>query len=92
MTLALKQGFGRLIRRTTDQGVVAILDERLTSKGYGRQARQDLPPARFSRSFSDVHQFYRRALDSQADFVLNVWALTGEHAAASARWRWQLLR
>lgn len=92
MTLALKQGFGRLIRRTTDQGVVAILDERLTSKGYGRQARQDLPPARFSRNFSDVHQFYRRALDSQADFVLNVWALTGEHAAASARWRWQLLR
>ncbi|MEZ4659273.1 MAG: ATP-dependent DNA helicase [Caldilineaceae bacterium] len=92
MTLALKQGFGRLIRRTTDQGVVAILDERLTSKGYGRQARQDLPPARFSRNFSDVHQFFRHALDSQADFVLNVWALAGESAASPWRWRWQLLR
>ena len=45
MTLSLKQGFGRLIRRGTDWGVVAILDERLSSKGYGRRARRDLPAA-----------------------------------------------
>ena len=62
MTLALKQGFGRLIRRTSDLGVVAILDERLTSRQYGSQARRDLPPARFSRHFHDVHQFYRMRL------------------------------
>jgi ATP-dependent DNA helicase DinG len=74
MTLSLKQGFGRLIRRAADRGVVAILDERLTSKGYGRQARADLPPARFSRDFKDVHRFFQSALTSQAEFALNVWA------------------
>jgi ATP-dependent DNA helicase DinG len=74
MNLSLKQGFGRLIRRTTDLGVVAILDERLTSKSYGRQARNDLPPARFSREFRDVHKFFQAALSSKAEFALNVWA------------------
>lgn len=91
MTLALKQGFGRLIRRTGDRGVVAILDERLTSRGYGKQARRDLPPARFSRAVRDVHRFYRAALDSQADFALNVAAAEDEKTTASL-WRWQLTR
>jgi ATP-dependent DNA helicase DinG len=101
MTLTLKQGFGRLIRRAADQGVVAILDERLSSKGYGRQTRKDLPPARFSRDFRDVHRFYQSALNSGAEFALNVWAkppviskLVGydDGAAGAMRWRWQLLR
>ncbi len=91
MTLALKQGFGRLIRRAGDRGVVAILDDRLTSKGYGYQARRDLPPARFSRDFRDVHQFYRAALASKADFTLNVSAKEDGDAATS-HWRWQLTR
>ena len=56
MTLTLKQGFGRLIRRASDTGVVAILDDRLTSKEYGRRSRNDLPPARFSREFKEVHR------------------------------------
>lgn len=99
MTLALKQGFGRLIRRATDRGVVAILDERLTSKGYGRQARNDLPPARFSREFKDVHKFFQGALQSPAEFALNVWATPVRGAVGlddqdggQMRWRWQLLR
>ncbi|NJN84681.1 MAG: ATP-dependent DNA helicase [Caldilineaceae bacterium] len=95
MTLALKQGFGRLIRRSTDLGVVAILDERLTSKPYGRQARQDLPPARFSRDFKEVHRFFQQALDSCAEFALNVWSTTNDSPtpkAERAGWRWQLLR
>ena len=91
MTLALKQGFGRLIRRTSDRGVVAILDERLTSRQYGSQARRDLPPARFSRNFHDVHQFYRDALASSADFTLNVSA-TEDKDTAALHWRWQLTR
>ena len=89
MTLALKQGFGRLIRRASDRGVVAILDERLTSKSYGRQARNDLPPARFSRNFKDVHQFYQHSSSSSADFGLNVFARDEVDGFA---WRWQLLR
>jgi ATP-dependent DNA helicase DinG len=91
MTLALKQGFGRLIRRTSDRGVVAILDERLTSRAYGRRARRDLPPARYSRAFRDVHKFFQRALESEADFALNVWGETlGDEPGVG--WRWQLLR
>jgi ATP-dependent DNA helicase DinG len=88
MTLALKQGFGRLIRRTSDRGVVAILDERLTSKGYGRQARNDLPPARFNRNMGEVHRFFRAALDSQVDFSLNVRTFPGP----PPQWQWELVR
>jgi ATP-dependent DNA helicase DinG len=88
MTLALKQGFGRLIRRSDDSGVVAILDERLSSKAYGRRARQDLPPASFTREFQAVHQFYRAALASPAEFALNVWA----DREQAHHWRWQLVR
>lgn len=90
MTLALKQGFGRLIRRGSDRGVVAILDERLTSKGYGRQTRRDLPEARFTREFRDVHRFFQTSLASQAEFALNVWA--AELKPGKMQWRWQLIR
>lgn len=41
--LRLKQGFGRLIRSQTDQGVVVILDDRLVTKRYGRYLRESLP-------------------------------------------------
>ena len=91
MTLTLKQGFGRLIRRTADRGVVAILDERLSSRGYGRQARGDLPPAQFSRSFRSVYQFYREALPSRADFSLSVFAWKDEDTE-DLKWRYLLTR
>jgi len=45
-TLALKQGFGRLIRTRTDRGLVAILDRRLATMRYGRTILRSLPPAR----------------------------------------------
>jgi len=41
--LALKQGFGRLIRRRSDRGIAAILDVRLLSKQYGRVLLDALP-------------------------------------------------
>ena len=41
--LALKQGFGRLIRRRDDRGIVAILDSRVVTKGYGRTFFDTLP-------------------------------------------------
>jgi ATP-dependent DNA helicase DinG len=46
MVLILTQAFGRLIRHADDRGVVAILDPRLNSKGYGKQILKALPPAR----------------------------------------------
>lgn len=42
--LKFKQGFGRLIRRTTDRGVVAVLDPRIIAKRYGTHFLQSLPP------------------------------------------------
>jgi ATP-dependent DNA helicase DinG len=43
--LRLKQGFGRLIRATTDRGAVALLDRRILEKGYGRYFLGTLPQA-----------------------------------------------
>ncbi len=41
--IKLKQGFGRLMRRGTDSGVVAILDSRMVKKAYGRIFVNSLP-------------------------------------------------
>ena len=43
--LRLKQGFGRLIRRSTDRGAVVILDHRILGRDYGRTFLEILPPA-----------------------------------------------
>ena len=41
--IKLKQGFGRLMRRGTDSGVVVILDSRMIKKAYGRIFINSLP-------------------------------------------------
>jgi ATP-dependent DNA helicase DinG len=41
--IAFKQGFGRLIRSTTDRGVVVVLDRRLLEMSYGRSFIASLP-------------------------------------------------
>jgi len=43
--LKLKQGFGRLIRTTTDVGVVLLMDGRIVTKRYGVLLLESLPPA-----------------------------------------------
>ncbi|MDR3710829.1 MAG: ATP-dependent DNA helicase [Capsulimonadaceae bacterium] len=55
--LRLKQGFGRLIRTSTDKGVVAILDSRLATKNYGFQFLKHLPPARRTFKRDDAARF-----------------------------------
>lgn len=52
--ITLKQGLGRLIRSTTDRGVLAILDPRLRTKGYGRTFLQSLPPCRVTSRIDDL--------------------------------------
>jgi ATP-dependent DNA helicase DinG len=42
--LLLAQGSGRLIRRTDDRGVVAVLDPRLVTARYGSFLRSSMPP------------------------------------------------
>jgi ATP-dependent DNA helicase DinG len=44
--IKLKQGFGRLIRRRDDTGLVVILDPRVLTKGYGRSFLEALPECR----------------------------------------------
>jgi ATP-dependent DNA helicase DinG len=44
--IKLKQGFGRLIRSQTDEGMVVILDPRVLTKGYGRNFLEALPQCR----------------------------------------------
>jgi ATP-dependent DNA helicase DinG len=56
--LALKQGFGRLIRTARDRGIVAVLDRRLTRKGYGRVFLRSLPDARRCTTREELHAFW----------------------------------
>ena len=57
--LALQQGLGRLIRHRGDRGVLAILDPRLRTMGYGRRFLASLPPAPVTYDLSAVGQFFK---------------------------------
>jgi ATP-dependent DNA helicase DinG len=63
--LALKQGFGRLIRSRRDRGIVAILDSRVVRKGYGRVLLRSLPPATRCRTLAEVAQFWQGAKEAE---------------------------
>ena len=57
--ITLKQGFGRLLRTQKDAGIVAILDRRIVTKGYGRMLVTSLPPARLISDLDDLKAFWR---------------------------------
>ncbi|MEM9192866.1 MAG: helicase C-terminal domain-containing protein, partial [Myxococcota bacterium] len=59
--LTLKQGFGRLIRTRQDRGIVAVLDRRLVTKGYGQVFLDSLPPARRCTTLDRVTAFWQTA-------------------------------
>jgi len=50
--MMMRQGSGRLIRRTEDYGLIALLDPRLRSKRYGEEILENLPSG--MRTFDDV--------------------------------------
>jgi ATP-dependent DNA helicase DinG len=56
--LALQQGLGRLIRHRKDRGVLAVLDPRLKTKGYGRRFLASLPPAPVVHDLAAVERFF----------------------------------
>ena len=56
--LQLRQGFGRLIRGHADRGVVAILDPRLRSRGYGRVFLDALPRCPVADDRAAVGEFF----------------------------------
>lgn len=56
--IALKQGFGRLIRSLEDRGVLVLLDPRLQRQRYGRVFMESLPPYRVTQRMEDVTAFF----------------------------------
>jgi len=56
--ISLKQGLGRLIRSTTDRGVLAVLDPRLRTKVYGQTFLQSLPPCRVTSQIDDLARVF----------------------------------
>ena len=58
--IQMRQGFGRLIRKRTDTGVVSILDSRVVRRGYGKQFLASLPACRVVDKMEEVAQFFRR--------------------------------
>lgn len=56
-TLTLLQGMGRLIRSRQDRGVLAILDPRLRTKGYGRRFLASFPPAPITHDLALIERF-----------------------------------
>ena len=58
--LALRQGVGRLMRSSADRGVIAIMDVRLFSKGYGRTFLKSLPPSPVTRNITDIAELFKK--------------------------------
>jgi ATP-dependent DNA helicase DinG len=56
--IALKQGFGRLIRSKTDRGVLVLLDNRITKQRYGQVFFDSLPDYGFTTRLEDVEKFF----------------------------------
>ncbi len=56
--ISLKQGAGRLIRSETDRGVLAICDDRIVTKGYGKMLRASLPKMPWTRDRNEVGEFF----------------------------------
>ncbi len=56
--LTLQQGLGRLIRHRQDRGVLAVLDPRLRTKGYGRRFLACLPPAPVVHDLTAIEAFF----------------------------------
>ena len=65
--IALKQGFGRLIRATSDRGVLVMLDPRLVRKQYGRQFFESLPDYRRAAKLEQVKEFMQQPAGVASD-------------------------
>lgn len=56
--LTLRQGVGRLMRTSTDRGVLAILDVRLLTKSYGKLFLKSMPPSPVINDIAAVERFF----------------------------------
>jgi ATP-dependent DNA helicase DinG len=65
--LALKQGFGRLIRSQRDRGVVAVFDGRIQRMGYGKVFLRTLPSCPVTTNLEELTRWWQNAGQSWGD-------------------------
>jgi len=63
--ITLKQGFGRLIRSLHDRGLLALLDNRILKKQYGRVFVESLPPYSRTTDLKKVEQFFGAGIEEE---------------------------
>ncbi len=56
--ISLKQGLGRLIRKSTDRGILSILDIRIRNSRYGKLFLKSLPPMPVTQDLKDIDAFF----------------------------------
>lgn len=56
--IQMRQGFGRLIRKQSDTGVVSILDSRIARRGYGKQFLDSLPACEVVEDLMQIKAFF----------------------------------
>jgi ATP-dependent DNA helicase DinG len=57
--IKLKQGFGRLVRRKTDWGIVTIIDPRIKTRWYGKYFLNSLPKCKVVNDVETIKNFYK---------------------------------
>jgi ATP-dependent DNA helicase DinG len=63
--IKFKQGFGRLVRRKTDWGIISILDPRITTRWYGKYFLSSLPKCKVTTDFDTVVKFFKNKKTQQ---------------------------
>jgi len=58
--IALKQGLGRLIRKSSDRGILSVLDNRILTSRYGKRFLDSLPNISITHDLSDISRFFER--------------------------------
>ena len=59
--ISLKQGLGRLIRSSSDSGLLAVLDTRITNSRYGQKFLRSLPASPLTRNLDEVLVFFEKS-------------------------------
>jgi ATP-dependent DNA helicase DinG len=63
--ISLKQGLGRLIRQSSDRGILTILDRRILNSRYGRFFLDSLPEIPVSHSLEDISRFFEQLYETE---------------------------
>jgi ATP-dependent DNA helicase DinG len=61
--IALKQGLGRLIRNSSDRGILSVLDVRMIKSRYGRFFFESLPKMPLTQDMADIPRFFDQPED-----------------------------